>query len=292
MPAPTSTRVPPRRSWWNPASMAAFLPEHSSTTWTARARSARAPTPGRSRGRPGRAPRRRRGRGPAAGAARPARPRHRADAPGHQGGDGQCADGARADDHDRVAGDDPRPGDAVQRHGQRLGQRRLAGGQSGGQAQQGGGPYQHVAGEGAVRGVDDRALGSRTARACPPGTAGSCRTGGTGPRRPRRRPPIRRRPRPQRRWSRCTRGRRPDPACPTPRAAGGCPTRRCRSGRPRPGPRPGRDGAPAGPRPPPPRAVGRPRRASPRAVRSGRHLFPLGPGPGTPSVRALQPASL
>ena len=36
MPAPTRARVPPRRSWWNPASMAAFLPEHSSTTWTAR----------------------------------------------------------------------------------------------------------------------------------------------------------------------------------------------------------------------------------------------------------------
>ena len=36
MPAPTRTRVPPRRSWWNPTSMAAFLPEHSSTTWTAR----------------------------------------------------------------------------------------------------------------------------------------------------------------------------------------------------------------------------------------------------------------
>ncbi len=36
MPAPTSARVPPRRSWWNPISMASFLPEHSSTTWTAR----------------------------------------------------------------------------------------------------------------------------------------------------------------------------------------------------------------------------------------------------------------
>ena len=36
MPAPTRARVPPRRSWWNPVSMAGFLPEHSSTTWAAR----------------------------------------------------------------------------------------------------------------------------------------------------------------------------------------------------------------------------------------------------------------
>ena len=36
MPAPTITSRPPRRSWLKPASMAAFLPEHSSTTSTAR----------------------------------------------------------------------------------------------------------------------------------------------------------------------------------------------------------------------------------------------------------------
>ena len=36
MPAPTITRTPPRRSWQKPASTAAFFPEHSSTTWTAR----------------------------------------------------------------------------------------------------------------------------------------------------------------------------------------------------------------------------------------------------------------
>ena len=35
MPAPTITSVPPRLSWWKPASMALRLPEHSNTTSTA-----------------------------------------------------------------------------------------------------------------------------------------------------------------------------------------------------------------------------------------------------------------
>ena len=60
----------------------------------------------------------------------------RPDAAGHQGGDGQRADGTGPDDHHAVAGGHARAGDPVQRHGQRLGQRRMAGGQARRQPQQ------------------------------------------------------------------------------------------------------------------------------------------------------------
>ncbi len=82
----------------------------------------------------------------------------RPDAPGHQRGDGQGPDGPGPDDHDPVAGDHAGAGDAVQGHGQRLGQCGLAGGQARGQAEEGGLPDQHVAGEGPVVAVDHRAL--------------------------------------------------------------------------------------------------------------------------------------
>ena len=48
---------------------------------------------------------------------------HRAQVHGRQRGDGERADGPGPEDHGRVTGDDARPGDAVQRHRQGLGQR-------------------------------------------------------------------------------------------------------------------------------------------------------------------------
>ena len=129
MPAPTRTRVPPRRSWSKPASMADFLPEHSSTTSTARVAmrsGSHAGNVSRSDGsRTSPAPR---SRASCSAALARLHGEDRSDPAGHQRGDRQCADRSHADHHHRVAGDDPRPVDPVEGDGQRLGQGRRAGG--------------------------------------------------------------------------------------------------------------------------------------------------------------------
>ena len=159
MPAPTSARVPPRRSWWNPASMADFRPEHSSTTCTARSAirsGSQAGNVWRSVGVE------HLGGAEVTGQAPAPVPRlhgdHGPDAPGHQRGDGQGPDGPGPDDHHRVTGSGTGAGDAVQGDRQGLGQGRLAGGEARGQGHQRGGPHQDVPGEGPVRAVDDGAL--------------------------------------------------------------------------------------------------------------------------------------
>ena len=86
-------------------------------------------------------------------------------------------------------GRDARPGDAVQGHGQRFGQRGMAGRESLGETQHPGGTDEYVLGEGAVAVVgDEGCCGSRTGTACPPGSAGRSRTWARTPRRRVRRP--------------------------------------------------------------------------------------------------------
>ena len=183
MPAPTMTRMPPRATWLKPASMAARCPEHSSTTCDGPGRHALG-LPGGEDLEVGRVDDRGHtelGRQPAASLVRLDH-RDVVDTHGPQRGHAQRADRAGAEDHDAVARRDARPGDAVQGHRQRLGQRGVAGREALGQAQDAGGAAQDVLGEGAV-GVLARSCccGSRTATACPPGSAGRCRTWATGP---------------------------------------------------------------------------------------------------------------
>ncbi len=247
MPAPTITMRPPRRSWLKPGlHRRPSCPSTRARRARRRRRCGRAPTAGTPRARTGGAPRRHRGRGRAAGGSRPARSTVTGpDALGDQRGDGQRADRPGPEHHDRVALDDLAPGDAVQRHRQRLGQRRGAGREAVGQRQQRAGVDQRRSRRTRRPGPGPRSStvpGSRTATACPRGSAGTGRTAATG-RRPRhRRPPSHRPPSPTAATCRSTRGPRPRRACPSPRGSCGCPTRRSRSGRPRRAPGPARRG--------------------------------------------------
>ena len=162
------------------------------------------------------------------------------------------ADRAGADDEGAVAVDQSRPGDAVQRHRQRLGQRRL--------------PHREAVGQGAPA--------SARRGGCTPAKAPWCSSSAMSPRRFSHwdgRPSRQRRHRPHfgdgppttwsptvqpvdvrsrpRRSCRSTRGRRRSRACPIPPPSCGGRSRTRRSGSPRraPGPGPGR--GPSGPRP-------------------------------------------
>ena len=198
--------VPPRRSWWKPVSMAAFFPEHSSTTWA----TCRDPfgLPRWERldlgwdREPWSAP---------SSAASSWRSFPRLDDGDRSHARGQPVPrppalrwGRRPITMTLSPGRDSRPGDAVQRHRQRLGQGACARGHPGGRRSERP-PRRTTTYRAKAPSCGRRRsnpAGSRTATACPRGSADNVRTSGWCP--PTTVSPTSHRspPHPARRWNR------------------------------------------------------------------------------------------
>ena len=249
--------------------MAAFLPEHSSTTCDGAVGDPLGlPAAGTSRGR---RVQHLGGTEVASQLLAPLAGLHgddRSDAPGHQGGDGQGADRSRTDDHDacrpRATPDRVIPCSATASGSASAAARRAV--RPAGRRSSDAARHQHVAGEGPVVAVDDRTPRFSHCDGFPSRQRRHARSGARAHPPPGRRSPSPLRPHPAaatlpvNSWPATRPGLSAHPS-----SSSGCPTRRSRSGPPRPGPRRARAGAPVVPRPRPRPAAGRPRPASPRA---------------------------